>query len=51
MSDPLDGLEAEMTRLQREIRATRDGDPDLTTRLLDDLHRTQQAWDELTRPD
>lgn len=50
--EPLDALEAEMTRLQRETRAaSQAGDNDLATQLLDQLHRTQKAWDELTRPD
>jgi hypothetical protein len=47
----MDALEAEMSRLQREIRSAAAGDTALTGRLLDDLHRAQLAWDELARLD
>ena len=51
-AEPMDALEAEIARLQREARAASEmGDDARTRNLLDDLHRAQQAWDELARPD
>jgi hypothetical protein len=48
---PLDALEAEMRRLRGETRAAHAaGNAAVAGRLLDDLHRAQRAWDELTWP-